>query len=393
MSAPPTFLASRRQPDQPEGRPRLLTGPRSIRRRCGSAGYAARRLRARSDFARGRIVGIDMSAAAAAPGRGGGLDRRRHQPPAGRTDGTHPGARPWRATRPIQSPGGRRGALRRRPVRHGARHQPSPGRGRRRADRARRASPSRPWSTTRPRWRGRPAGAPRPGAMSPARRRYRSTTSCAPSSKPRRTWYTEPSCRTAISPCPMETRGVVAWWDPRSDRFDVWVSTQSPHDVRTVTARITGVAESKIRVRMGDVGGGFGQKAYLARDEQIVHPGQLPPRAAPQVDRGPTREPRGGHLIACRACHRHRWPPTRTGKYSACGLIISTRSAPIRMAGSAAVLGAVIFTGPYRIPKFVVSSRVGVHQHLLPGSLPRPVAGRDLPPRAGRGQPGPEDGA
>ncbi len=64
---------------------------------------------------------------------------------------------------------------------------------------------------------------------------------------------------------PMETRGIVASWDPQRRGFDVWVSTQSPHDVRTVTGRITGVPEGQIRVRMGDVGGGFGQKAYLAR--------------------------------------------------------------------------------------------------------------------------------
>ena len=69
---------------------------------------------------------------------------------------------------------------------------------------------------------------------------------------------------------PMETRGIVASWQPQRRSFDVWVSTQSPHDVRTVTSRITGVPESRIRVQMGDVGGGFGQKAYLARDEQIV---------------------------------------------------------------------------------------------------------------------------
>ena len=69
---------------------------------------------------------------------------------------------------------------------------------------------------------------------------------------------------------PMETRGIVASWQPQAGSFDVWVSTQSPHDVRTVTSRITGVPESRIRVQMGDVGGGFGQKAYLARDEQIV---------------------------------------------------------------------------------------------------------------------------
>ena len=68
----------------------------------------------------------------------------------------------------------------------------------------------------------------------------------------------------------METRGIVASWQPQAGSFDVWVSTQSPHDVRTVTSRITGVPENRIRVQMGDVGGGFGQKAYLARDEQII---------------------------------------------------------------------------------------------------------------------------
>ncbi|MDQ1432889.1 MAG: aerobic carbon-monoxide dehydrogenase large subunit, partial [Actinomycetota bacterium] len=62
-------------------------------------------------------------------------------------------------------------------------------------------------------------------------------------------------------PVPMETRGIVAWWQPRAASFDVWLSTQSPHDARTVTSRITGVPEGHVRVRMGDVGGGFGQKA------------------------------------------------------------------------------------------------------------------------------------
>src|SRR4029077_6833320 len=31
---------------------------------------------------------------------------------------------------------------------------------------------------------------------------------------------------------PMEARGIVAWWSPRRNEFRVWVSTQSPHDVR-----------------------------------------------------------------------------------------------------------------------------------------------------------------
>ena len=71
-------------------------------------------------------------------------------------------------------------------------------------------------------------------------------------------------------PVPMETRGVVAWWQPPTGEFRIWISTQSPHDVRSIASRITGVPEQHVRVTMGDVGGGFGQKAYLLREEQVI---------------------------------------------------------------------------------------------------------------------------
>jgi aerobic carbon-monoxide dehydrogenase large subunit len=71
-------------------------------------------------------------------------------------------------------------------------------------------------------------------------------------------------------PVPMETRGVLADYRPGTGQLQIWVSTQSPHDVRTCASRITGVPHHRVRVIMGDVGGGFGQKAYLARDEQTV---------------------------------------------------------------------------------------------------------------------------
>ena len=78
------------------------------------------------------------------------------------------------------------------------------------------------------------------------------------------------SSSSGTSPVPMEPRGILAHWQPRLREFRIWVSTQSPHDVRTVASRITGVPEHQVRVTMGDVGGGFGQKAYLARDEQVI---------------------------------------------------------------------------------------------------------------------------
>ena len=155
---------------------------------------------------------------------------------------------------------------------------------------------------------------------------------------------------------PMETRGIVASWQPHAGSFDVFVSTQSPHDVRTVTSRITGVPESRIRVQMGDVGGGFGQKAYLARDEQIVvlasyHLGK------------PLKwiEDRRENLLAATTSRAECCTVTvaadQEGKILGIGADHLDEVGAYPQAGSAAAMGAVIFTGPYRIPKLAFESR------------------------------------
>jgi aerobic carbon-monoxide dehydrogenase large subunit len=155
---------------------------------------------------------------------------------------------------------------------------------------------------------------------------------------------------------PMETRGIVAWWQPHARSFDVWVSTQSPHDVRTVTSRITGVPESRIRVQMGDVGGGFGQKAYLARDEQIVL------LASHRLGK-PLKwiEDRRENLLAATTSRAERCTVTvaadQEGKILGIGADHLDEVGAYPMAGSAAGMGAVIFTGPYRIAKLAFESQ------------------------------------
>jgi carbon-monoxide dehydrogenase large subunit len=72
------------------------------------------------------------------------------------------------------------------------------------------------------------------------------------------------------SAVPMETRGVAVEHDPYSGQLDIWLSTQNPHEARRVASRITGIPERRVRVRSGDVGGGFGQKSFLGREEQAV---------------------------------------------------------------------------------------------------------------------------
>jgi len=69
---------------------------------------------------------------------------------------------------------------------------------------------------------------------------------------------------------PMECRGVVARWGPFDRRLDVWLSSQNPHEARLVFSRSTGVPENQIRVQIGDVGGGFGLKSFVGREEIVV---------------------------------------------------------------------------------------------------------------------------
>jgi carbon-monoxide dehydrogenase large subunit len=64
----------------------------------------------------------------------------------------------------------------------------------------------------------------------------------------------------------MEPRACMAEWLADEDRWSVWIATQGVHGVRDVLADILGVGKDKIRVRTGDVGGGFGTKTFTYRE-------------------------------------------------------------------------------------------------------------------------------
>ena len=64
--------------------------------------------------------------------------------------------------------------------------------------------------------------------------------------------------------CPIETRGVIAEYGGDDDhRWTLHVPTQMPHGIRRQLARVFGVEETRIRVLVEDVGGGFGGKNSL----------------------------------------------------------------------------------------------------------------------------------
>ena len=66
---------------------------------------------------------------------------------------------------------------------------------------------------------------------------------------------------------PLETRGVVANWDERDEQLVVQTCTQTPHQVRTVLSHCLGRDERSVRVVVPDMGGGFGQKCVVGREE------------------------------------------------------------------------------------------------------------------------------
>jgi carbon-monoxide dehydrogenase large subunit len=63
-----------------------------------------------------------------------------------------------------------------------------------------------------------------------------------------------------VHPCPLETCGCVASFSKATGQLTVYMTSQAPHLVRTVVAMLSGIAESKIRIVGGDIGGGFGNK-------------------------------------------------------------------------------------------------------------------------------------
>jgi carbon-monoxide dehydrogenase large subunit len=69
---------------------------------------------------------------------------------------------------------------------------------------------------------------------------------------------------------PMETRGILATWDPGAQEIDIVCSTQSVHETRNFFARYLKLPEASIRVTARDVGGGFGQKMFVFREECAV---------------------------------------------------------------------------------------------------------------------------
>ena len=69
---------------------------------------------------------------------------------------------------------------------------------------------------------------------------------------------------------PLETRGIVADFNPAERHLTVWQSTQVPYMMQWILAHHFGLPETSVRVIAPDVGGGFGLKIHVFGDEMAA---------------------------------------------------------------------------------------------------------------------------
>src|SRR5580704_7341174 len=159
---------------------------------------------------------------------------------------------------------------------------------------------------------------------------------------------------------PMECRGVVSAYDPRTDSATVWSSTQVVHWVRREAAALLGLPESRVRCIALDVGGGFGGKGHVYPEDMLVT------FLARKLGR-PVRwiEDRREHLMS--ATHSRDQTHELEVGFDDDGRILALRDDYIVDCGAWNPIGsavayntAVHLTGPYKIDNFAASGRIVV---------------------------------
>jgi aerobic carbon-monoxide dehydrogenase large subunit len=158
---------------------------------------------------------------------------------------------------------------------------------------------------------------------------------------------------------PMEPRGCCAIWDAGREHLTMHIGTQVPHPYRTQLAARLGLSESQVTVICPDIGGGFGQKITLYREELTV-------AALARVLGRPVRwrEERGENLLA--AAHareqtaRVRVAVDAGGGIKALSLEIIEDFGAYCFYPANYLLRMVVLslTGPYRITDYACEMRV-----------------------------------
>jgi len=152
---------------------------------------------------------------------------------------------------------------------------------------------------------------------------------------------------------PMETRGLLASWDPEQASLRLWGMTKVPHFNRKVLARLLRIGESQIHLVETKVGGGFGARGEFYPEDLLA------PLASIRVGR-PIKwvESRTEHMIGANQSREQQWHiqlgVTKRGEIV--GLkaqVTADMGAYIRThGGTVPRLSGEHLTGPYVVPAY-----------------------------------------
>jgi aerobic carbon-monoxide dehydrogenase large subunit len=174
---------------------------------------------------------------------------------------------------------------------------------------------------------------------------------------------------------PIETRGCCAVWDEGRQHLTMHIGNQVPHPYRTQLARRLRLSESQVTVISPDIGGGFGQKIALYREELTV-------AALSRALRRPVRwrEDRTENLLAASHARedsaRTRAAVDPDGRILALELQITEDFGGYCFypANYVARVVALILTGPYRIVDYAYDSMVVLSNKCGYGPMRAPMA-------------------
>jgi len=174
---------------------------------------------------------------------------------------------------------------------------------------------------------------------------------------------------------PIETRGCCAIWDQGRRHLTMHIGNQVPHPYRTQLARRLRLGESQVTVISPDVGGGFGQKIALYREELTV-------AALARELRRPVRwrEDRAENLIAASHARedmvRTRAAVDGEGRIRALELEIREDFGAYCFypANYLARVVAMILSGPYRLSNYTYDVKVALTNKCGNGPMRAPMA-------------------
>lgn len=174
---------------------------------------------------------------------------------------------------------------------------------------------------------------------------------------------------------PIETRGCAAVWDEGRQHLTVQIGSQVPHPLRTQLAGRLKLKESQVTVVSPDIGGGFGQKIALYREELTV-------AALARHLRRPVRwrEDRMENLIA--AAHARENAVKTKAAVTAQGTVLGLEIEICEDFGAycfypanyIARVVAMILTGPYRIQDYAYDIKIALTNKCGAGPMRAPMA-------------------